>query len=199
MPEHQRTRRKTRDRELNRDALEALLRRLDPDREVAAERYQEIHSRLTRLYEWRHCSSPEELADEALDRVARKLRDGLEIRSPERYVTRVASLVFREIVRREQRRRLAVEDEMRHPAPIESDGEDDHRSRCFHRCLDRIEAQDKARLLRYYEGDRGAKIVNRRRLASELGVAPGTLRVRMLRARQGLQACVDDCLHEQGA
>ena len=61
---------------MNRDELEALLKFLDPDRERAGERYETVRSRLIRLFEWRGCSSPEDLADEEI--LARLLALNLE-------------------------------------------------------------------------------------------------------------------------
>ncbi len=189
-------------RGLSHHGLEALLDRLAPDREQAAERYRMIHRRLTHLYEWRGCPSPEELADEVLDRVASKLEAGVEIHSPERYVARVASLVFREIVRREQRRRAALDEERRAHPPAhdgeEEEEEDGVRWRCFQLCMNRLGPEERSRLLRYYEGDKGTKIANRRRLAEELEVAAGTLRIRMLRLRTRLEKCIHGCVAHSG-
>jgi RNA polymerase sigma factor (sigma-70 family) len=193
-----------RGRKLSSETLEALLDRLDPDRDRAAERYREIHQRLVRLYEWRGCPSPEELADETLDRVAVRLASGVEIRSPDHYISRVSYLVFREIVRREQRRRRALAAEkvelrsavLRGPEPEVENEEEVDRRRCLHRCLDRLHARERENLLRYYQDEKGAKIRNRRRLAAELGVAAGALRIRMYRLRQRLERCIVQCLAE---
>lgn len=183
-------------------AFEALLEHLDPDRDRAAVRYQQIHSKLTRLYEWRACSSPEELADETLDRVASKLASGLEIRSTENYVSRVASMVFREIVRREQRQRSSAEAMAREspqvgPQAGDGDDGDDDLRRCFHRCLGSLESSDREQLLRYYAQEKSAKIDNRRRMAEVLGLAAGTLRIRMHRLRKRLETCIARCLGAQ--
>ena len=46
-----------------------------PDREAAGARYEQLRRRLLAIFSYRHCPHPEELADETLDRVARKLRE----------------------------------------------------------------------------------------------------------------------------
>ena len=48
-------------------------------------------------------------------------------------------------------------------------------------------------LLRYYEGERQAKISNRQRLASLLGVSDNALRSRVQRLRDRLEQCVQGC------
>ena len=189
----------SRPRDLSRESLEALLTRLDPDRDRAATLYRTIHSRLCRLYEWRGCSSPEELADETLDRVASKLEQGVEINSPEHYIARVAYLVFRELVRREQRKRAALEAEryIAEQNTVEQ-GSTNDLSSCFSACLKQFETTDREHLLRYYEGDKSVKIANRRGLREELGIAAGTLRIRMHRMRLRLEECVYKCLARLG-
>lgn len=177
----------------------ALLERLDADPARAAERYRELHRKISRLYEWRGCPRAEELADEALDRVALKLEAGLEIHAIESYVSRVAWLVFREEVRREVRQRTALESGD-WPAPAEApDPEADVRRGCFRKCLSGFTDGQRQQLLRYYEGERSAKIDNRRRLAEELGVAASALRLRMHRQRQRLEQCVTGCVQRSGA
>jgi hypothetical protein len=57
-----------------------LLAALGPDRDAAANRYLEIHTNLVRLFDWRGCAAPDEYADEAISRCARKIGEGDEIR-----------------------------------------------------------------------------------------------------------------------
>lgn len=52
--------------------LNRLLVRLDCDPTSAWEKYRGLRLRLVKFFEWNQCSFPEELADEALYRVARK-------------------------------------------------------------------------------------------------------------------------------
>ena len=58
---------------LSKDLFDALLVWLDPDRELAACKYEEIRSRLIRIFKSRGSPVAEDLADETFDRVARKL------------------------------------------------------------------------------------------------------------------------------
>jgi hypothetical protein len=49
-------------------------------------------------------------------------------------------------------------------------------------------------ILKYYQGERGAKIENRKRLAEALSVPHNVLRNRAYRLRDRLQSCVEGCL-----
>jgi DNA-directed RNA polymerase specialized sigma24 family protein len=187
---------------LNLHGFEVLLDLLGPNRAEAAERYRQIHLRLTRLYEWRGCSSPEELADETFDRVTAKLKTGVEIRNAEHYIIRVAGFIYKETVRREIRQRKVLENEGAiAPSPWEQgeDGADHGESRriCFKDCLKGLADGQRGHLLRYYAGEQGLKIKTRSRLAKELDLASGALRIRMFRLRQRLEGCVMSCM-EQG-
>ena len=46
----------------------------------------------------------------------------------------------------------------------------------------------------YYQGETSVKIHNRRSLAAKLGVPLNALRIRALRIRERLEACVEGCL-----
>jgi DNA-directed RNA polymerase specialized sigma24 family protein len=83
---------------LSPEGFERLLALLDQDRDRAGLRYEMLRRKLMRFFEWRNCRPPEELADETLDRVCRKLGEGLQIRVPDpcHYVYGVARNVARE-------------------------------------------------------------------------------------------------------
>ncbi|MFL6230009.1 MAG: hypothetical protein ACJ741_14655, partial [Pyrinomonadaceae bacterium] len=60
---------------LTRDAFEGLLTWLDSDREQAGKKYEDIRSSLIKIFTWRGVAEAEELADETINRVARKVKD----------------------------------------------------------------------------------------------------------------------------
>src|SRR5262245_43479522 len=87
-------------------SFEKLLAFLAPDREAAGWRYEAIRRRLVTFFECRGCPRPEDLADEVIDRVARKVEEGgAVIPSPEAYFYGVARNVERESWRGLQRER----------------------------------------------------------------------------------------------
>ena len=88
---------------LTREAFDGLLALLGPDRDHAAERYLEIRRNLVRLFEWRGCSTPDEYADEAINRCARKIAAGEQIRDLPTYCIGVARMLLREMTRERAR------------------------------------------------------------------------------------------------
>jgi len=180
-----------------------VLRLLAGDPRQAEREYQRLRRRLIRLFQWRGCAFPEDLADETLSRVARKIGEGLEIRAddPFRYCCGVAFRVFQERLREEARWRRGadeLEDETRLVAAPDV-GEPDETHRCLRRCLDRLGATRRSLILRYYEGETRNRIENRKRMAHELGIPPGALRSRARRLRSKLEGCLTTCLKQQAA
>lgn len=64
--------------EINPEEFEKLLLWLDRDRESAGRAYEQIRLRLIKIFYARKCSVAEELADETIDRVAKKAASLLE-------------------------------------------------------------------------------------------------------------------------
>ena len=75
------------------NGLERLLQILSADREQAAASYLLIQGKLIRYFTWNTCPHPESLADEVLDRVARRLEEGEQIEKPANYILGVARRV----------------------------------------------------------------------------------------------------------
>jgi hypothetical protein len=65
---------------LTQEAFDRLLDSLGSDRDAAGTRYLEIRRNLVRLFEWRGCPIPDEYVDETINRCARKICEGEEIR-----------------------------------------------------------------------------------------------------------------------
>lgn len=178
---------------LNRDSLDALLAMLDPDRDRAAEMYEIIRRKLIRLFEWRGCEFPEDLADETFNRVAKKLYEGTEIqRDPLGYFYGVAHLVYKEDWRGIARKKKALDSGAWPPRQPDEEPED-HRLSCLKKCLAQLPADQRHLLLEYHKGEDG-NIRNRKRLADELGVPINALRIRVHRIRRKLEDCIESCL-----
>jgi DNA-directed RNA polymerase specialized sigma24 family protein len=86
-------------RGLTQAAFEKLLRGLDPDRSAAGDKYENLRRKLARFFAWEGCEFGEDLADEALNRLARKLDEGEQIGGMERYAFGVARLMLKEEAR----------------------------------------------------------------------------------------------------
>lgn len=172
--------------------LDQFLTLLDADPDRAAKRYNELYHSLCRFAEWKGSHTPEEHTDETIDRVCHKLDKGLPIADLFKYCRAVLHYVILESLKNE---RLAEFDEQTlslRAAP--KPDEEDPRQECFNRCLSQLPPDNRALIVRYYEGHQRIKIENRKRLAAELGITDHNLNVRASRIREKLQDCGKKCL-----
>jgi len=179
---------------LTQQAFDKLLASLGENRERAGAKYQELRGALAKFFEWRGGAFPEDHADETINRVARRIDEGEEIRDPSSYAFGVARMLLLEILKEQERERRALSELP--PAHASTDGpeEPEFRLECLKRCLPSLSPDNRELIMRYYQGEKGAKIENRKKLAERLQVPLNTLRMRALRLREKLEACVEDCL-----
>jgi DNA-directed RNA polymerase specialized sigma24 family protein len=185
---------------LTQEAFDRLLASLGPDRDAAADRYLEIRRNLLRIFEWRGCVTPDEYTDEAINRCARKIVEGEEIRDVATYCIGIARMLLREMSR-DRAREIRPLDEVPEPhAPLSQPAADlDDRAACLRRCLGQLTSENRDLILHYYQGEKGDKIKNRKGLTRLFGIPASTLRMRALRLREKLQLCAEHCLQQQGA
>jgi DNA-directed RNA polymerase specialized sigma24 family protein len=155
-----------------------------------------MRRRLVWYFGHKRCLSPDELADETLNRVARRLEEEGTIvdTQPARYCYIVAKFVFLEHLRRTDQQQSVL-------AAIQPPGVllDDVRERlveCLEQCLDELNQPDRDLILGYYQGDGSARIRNRKALAARLGLTTNALSIRACRIRDALQDCVGRCRSE---
>jgi DNA-directed RNA polymerase specialized sigma24 family protein len=175
---------------LTQESFESLLAWLDPNREAAGQKYEEIRTRLIKIFVCRACYEPEDLADETINRVTSKLEE-IEptfIGERARYFYGVANKVHLEYLRR----RPAP------PIPPASNGseEAERRCQCLDRCLGKLTPDNCELVSQYYQEEKRAKIEHRKQLADRLGIGVNALRIRAHRIRRSLQDCVEQCLDE---
>ena len=178
---------------LTQEAFDKLLIALGGDREGGSEKYLEIRNNLTRFFEWRGCSFPEDHADETINRIAKKVAEGEEILNPSGYAMGVARLVFLEIMKSQQREQSALNEMGTMDVYVEADDGED-RLECLQSCLQTLSQDNRELILQYYQGEKSEKIQNRKKLLEQLGIPVNTLRMRALRLREKLQGCVEQCL-----
>jgi DNA-directed RNA polymerase specialized sigma24 family protein len=178
---------------LTQESFDALLAWLDPDRAQAGMKYEEIRRRLIKIFVCRGCGEPEDLADECINRVVKKLRDIEDTFNgdPALYFYGVANKVHLEYVRRRPIPPC--------PPPI-TDAEDlEKEYACLEKCMRKLPHENRALLLEYYQEERRAKIDHRKHLAERLGIGLNALRIRAYRIRSVLQECVKNCVQESAA
>src|SRR5262245_1492 len=121
--------------ELTSEALEGLLRTLHEDREEASRQYEGLRQRLIDLFAWERSETPEELADEALNRLARRLSEGVAVDGGiGKYAFGIARLLLQEDARARRTRDAALRE-----LPLRATGgETSETLRLLERCLEEL-------------------------------------------------------------
>ena len=164
--------------ELSSEAWEALMAALAPDRDLAGYKYEELRRRLIDLFAWEGCDLPDRLADEALNRLARKLAEGVDIPHLDRYVFGIARFLIQEDIRARRGRQAALY-EFPGLNPAGSEGT----LGMLEECLAGLQDANRRLIERYYAEDRTV-------IARELGISLNALRNRAMRIREELFQCV---------
>jgi len=179
---------------LTSESFGKLLARLDPDPDVAGEKYETLRRTLVKFFEWRGALFPEEHADETLNRVSRKLDEGLEIRDISGYCYGVAKLLYLETSKSPESRSVSI-GELDCAVVTQPDATaDEQRLFCFERCLESLPAENRMLITEYYQYEGREKIDGRKALAARLDIPLNALRSRATRVREKLEKCVNDCL-----
>ena len=172
-------------------SFDRFLEILDSDREQACEKYEALRQRIVKFFEWRACPTAEDLADQTLDRIVRKVSSGEDIHDYMNYAYGVARFVYLEN-RKNIHRESPIEGDIESKHIIDSD--DDERMSCLERCLKTLTKNSRRMILGYYREDRQAKIDQRKKIAEELGISVNALRIKSLRIRSKIEDCVIRCL-----
>lgn len=168
--------------------FDRLLTWLDPNPDRAGELYESIRWRLIAVLAARGCRIPEELADETIDRVARRVSDIRDdyVGNPAAYFLGVMNNVHHEYLKRPALPQLVQ---------MNSDAESKEQAfLCLDKCLAKLSPHAREIIQQYYSEDKRAKINLRKRIAAAFGVSQGNLRLRALRIRAKLQTCIQQCL-----
>jgi len=176
---------------IQQEDFDRLLVWLDPDPERAGLMYEKIRWRLVAILASRGCTSPEELADETIDRVARRVIDiqASYVGDQAIYFLGVMNNVHHEYLKRPAMPRLVE---------LVDDADDKETTHlCLDKCLDKLSPHSRQIIERYYAANKRAKIDLRKRIAEKFGISLNTLRLRALRIREKLQACIEQCLEAE--
>jgi DNA-directed RNA polymerase specialized sigma24 family protein len=183
---------------LTQTAFDKLLSCLDSDRERAGEKYERLRLKLVKFFEWHGTEFPEERADQALDRITRRIDEGEIIRDLNRYAHGVARLLWLEALE-ELKGRSEAFTHLSSTLPPPDDAQDEAektelRLACFRRCLQQLPPESCELITEYYQKEKRARIDHRNALAERLQIPPSLLRVRAHRIRRRLETCVETCL-----
>lgn len=170
--------------ELSSDALEGLLLALSEDRNEAGRKYELLRSKLISLFAWWRDETPEESADESLNRLARRLLQGEPVEKIDSYALGIARMLLKETARRRERRAAALR-EIQILRPDEDATWET--SEALESCLAELSQSSRNLIARYYGADRAT-------LARDLGLSMNALRTRALRIRRRLFQSVTERL-----
>jgi DNA-directed RNA polymerase specialized sigma24 family protein len=197
------SRNRSKDWTLNAGAFHKLLSWLDEGRGSSGQAYLGLRKRLVDYFERKDCPAPEDLADETLNRVARRLEEEgtIESEAPARYCYIVARFVFMEDLR--ERQRYSGSSELPHSLAVRPEVKtEDEQGRldqermlgCLQHCMETLTSENRKLILDYYIGNQRVKIENRRAMAQRLGITVNAMSIRACRIREKLAGCVKQCV-----
>jgi DNA-directed RNA polymerase specialized sigma24 family protein len=173
--------------------LRELLSLLHPDEGHAAVEYQKLQQRLGRFFDWNNAQDPMTLADEVLDRLAKRAAEP-GISEGVQNVSAFALGIARHILQEEARRQLKMAEVSRHWQTMESfstqEPEYEVLEDALQRCLGKMRPERRRLIEAYYRYNGGEKIKMHQELAEAEGLSLNALRNRALRTRQELETCI---------
>jgi len=185
-------------------AFQRLLNWLDGATNSEGQKYLEMRRRLVAYFDRKNCATPDDLADETLDRVARRLEEEniSTAEAPAKYCYIMARFVFMEHLRLSRQEGNLASDLERNSTEAMSDfsqapDEKNDRLSCMEECINQLQPADREIMLGYYVGKGREKIESRRSLAQRLSITSNALSIRACRIRDRLENCVRDCCREE--
>src|SRR5262245_6430950 len=181
---------------LSQSAFQRLLSWLDESGESGGQRYVNIRRRLAQYFDRKNCPYPQELADETLNRVARRLEEEGEITksTPAEFCFITARYIFLESLRRKQHHE-DLHEGLVASSEFQEEEVEQQRSYCLEHCLQTLDPEDRNVILGYYHGERQIRIENRKLIAAKLGVSMNALTIRACRIRIKIESCIRKCLN----
>jgi DNA-directed RNA polymerase specialized sigma24 family protein len=176
-------------KEVTREKFTGFLEWLSPDGEVAGEEYERLRFRLCTFFSQRRCRFPDELADETINRMMQKVAEE-NIENKLAYCYGVAKNVYRESLRKERHHLNVEEVTVAAPAPAERELSEE----CLDKCLAELPVESRNLILDYFSEVRLAKVELRRRISEGFEVTQTALRMRVMRIKQKLKLCVQECM-----
>src|ERR1044071_7171283 len=156
------------DWQLDAPAFHQLLTYLDEGTSSEGQRYLQMRERLVAYFDRKNCLNPDELADQTLNRVARRLQEEGQIQSETaaKYCYTVARYIFHEHFRRSEKEDLASSELWRRAnsvkitAPPRDDPNREGQLQCLESCVSKLDIPSQQIISQYYIGNATEKIAN---------------------------------------
>jgi RNA polymerase sigma factor (sigma-70 family) len=181
------------------ESFRKFLQCLDADENEASEKYLQIQRNLVRFFENRGLNFADELADEVINRIVKKIESGEVIENPSTYAVGIARFVVLEARRENAKEQTFLQQQPDSISPQENLDEKDFEAKrlnCLNKCLVEISSEDREIIIGYYQGEKSAKIELRAKIAEKCGISANALRKRAVRLREGLGKCINLCLNK---
>lgn len=180
------------------EQFDGLMAWLGASTEDPGDKYETIRQSLVKLFVWNGCWDAEDLADETIDRVMRRVPE-IAINysgDPALYFYGVAKMMLKE-----RRRRKSINSDTQlletRLATRSEQSEDDEIKRkfeCLEECIAKLPEDSRELIIDYYQEEKRAKIDFRRQIAQRMGTDVENLRVRVFRIRTAIYKCMEKCL-----
>jgi DNA-directed RNA polymerase specialized sigma24 family protein len=183
--------------QLTQENFDALLATFHADRAEAGRRYEGLRERLVFFFRHRQFILAEAMADEVLNRIAKRIEAGQSVGAVEAYAYGIARHVAQEEVRRDARVAKAEDAYVGNILASKRTPSEDALLSAMDNCLELRSEVERDLLRKYYAAQGQELIENRRQLAITLKLTPGALRKRMFRLRNLVEACVRTMMQRQ--
>lgn len=165
--------------------------------------FEKLRAKLIRFFLIQGCLQAEDCADETIERVARKLAEGLIIQSADSYAyfRGVAAFVLKENRRQQERFESLDSPDFIHSESLQAEEKEEkfvlreRRLECLEKVLAELSEENRRLFLEYHRDTSGKSDV-RTALAKELNIDVTALRNRLTRLRKKIETLVSDCVRQ---
>ncbi|CAN5123071.1 hypothetical protein BH20ACI1_BH20ACI1_07680 [soil metagenome] len=174
-----------------------LLEWFSKNREEAGEKYEEIRNGLIRFFYFKGCADAENLADEAINRVASKLSVLVLSENPEPinvfygFASKIYLEYFNSLKKQEVEFNADLHTSIELEEPLTESDNVNHE--CLEKCLTKLSDEERDLIIEYYSFEKDEKIEHRRKLAEKLKMKTSALQVKVYRLRKILRKCIEKC------
>lgn len=178
-----------------------LLAWFSENREEAGKKYEEIRNGLIRFFYLKGCADPENLADEAFNRVVSKFSvlDLSEKTKPLNVFYGFASKIYLEYSNSPKKMEVEFNAHFHAPVTTEDSAAElvEKKHECLRKCLANLSVEESDLVVEYYNSGKGKKVRHRKELAEKLDIKPGALQIKVYRLRKIMRKCIEKCAAEK--
>ncbi len=174
--------------------FESLLSWFSENRELAGEMYEKIRVGLIRYFYFKGCKNGEDLADETINRVTKKLSslDFSAQNKPATIFYGFAQNVALEELRKDKLK-VPIDPNFRE----KTQDSKEPKFNCLDECLKNLPTADETLLRQYYEKSKSEKAHHRQKLAKDNNLSEVNLHVKLHRLRKTMRNCIEICMRKK--